>query len=258
MAYAQLDNGFWLNEKVDSVSDKAFRLYVRSISFSSSNQTDGFISERALKILDGTKALAESLVSATGSKSSFGLWERVEGGWRIHDFLEHNRSKEIRDNASSKASKAAAARWGNAQRDASSNAPSIAQEQAVSSPSSNATVQYSTVQNSTVSSRALLDDPQPEPEEIPIAVRELRDTVLSGIPAKFKHDELTVSEALLLAQDYAGENSEVIKAITAIRRRGLVAWPKAIRDEIAPARPVTKSTTLPAEMGPLFLREVKS
>ncbi len=236
MGYAQLDNGFWLNEKVDSVSDKAFRLYVRSISFASANATNGFISERTLKMLDGTKALADSLVNARGLKSTFGLWERAEGGWVIHDFLEHNRSKEARDKAAAKASNAATARWSNAPSNAPSIQSSTANDDAPSKAPSNATVQYReeqrrTVQSAAATSQAMLGD-----DALP-AMNEVAKLVYSSLPRKFQDDPLSWAECEQFGRDFEGRHADIAKAIEEVRRNQDFPFPRNLRAVLEPDRP---------------------
>jgi len=102
MGYARLDDSFWINEKVDALSDKAFRLYVRSISFASALNTDGIITKRSLRALEGTPAIAAQLVKA-------GVWDaRGDSVWEIHNYTVHNSSAEERKK---RAQSAANSRW---------------------------------------------------------------------------------------------------------------------------------------------------
>jgi hypothetical protein len=116
-AYFKLDLYFFEHPKVVDLSHSATVLYIASIAYANRRETDGFIARPVLRRLieldladpdcpthDG---LAAELVRA-------GLWVEVParpgsvrpdteprppdgpGGWRIHDFLDHNDSNEDR------------------------------------------------------------------------------------------------------------------------------------------------------------------
>jgi hypothetical protein len=98
-AYFRLDLYFFENPKVVDLSHAATVLYIASIAYANRRETDGYVAQPMLRRLvelddygDGPShhMLAEELVKA-------GLWEPVEGGWEIHDFLEHNESSQERD-----------------------------------------------------------------------------------------------------------------------------------------------------------------
>ena len=72
-------------------------LWLCGLTYCQDGLTDGFIPDMAIDSLGITKnarRLAEHLVTA-------GLWEKVDGGWRVHDYLEHNKPaisvREIKD-----------------------------------------------------------------------------------------------------------------------------------------------------------------
>jgi hypothetical protein len=83
----KLDDNLPLNPKVRRVSVAARWSYVASICYAGNSRTDGYVPCGALSLVDGTQRIASELVSA-------GLWETAPDGWRIHDYLKHNRSKE--------------------------------------------------------------------------------------------------------------------------------------------------------------------
>ncbi|MHB9857669.1 hypothetical protein [Streptomyces sp. YIM S03343] len=86
MPWVKLDDRFPTHRKVALVSDRAFRLYVSALCWSSENLTEGKILDRELPLvarIRGVKAAAKELEDAR-------LWDRIEGGWVIHDFLEYN------------------------------------------------------------------------------------------------------------------------------------------------------------------------
>lgn len=113
MTWVKIDDHLPTHPKVIGLSDKAFRLYVSSICFSSANQTDGEILPAALPALGGTPKLAAELVAVA-------LWDTSRKGWAVHDYLKWNRSKsrmdEIRGERSKAGSKSAAKRYGDVQQ----------------------------------------------------------------------------------------------------------------------------------------------
>lgn len=90
MTWVKLDDRFPSHRKVALLSDRAFRLHVSAICWCAENLTDGHIDERELALITrvrGVKATAQQLEDA-------GLWDRVDDGWVIHDYLDFNPSRE--------------------------------------------------------------------------------------------------------------------------------------------------------------------
>ncbi|WP_031514810.1 hypothetical protein [Streptomyces sp. NRRL F-5123] len=86
MPWVRLDDRFPSHRKVALLSDRAFRLHVSALCWASENLTEGKILDRELPVIArirGIKATAKELEAA-------GLWDRAEGGWTIHDYLEYN------------------------------------------------------------------------------------------------------------------------------------------------------------------------
>lgn len=86
MPWVKLDDRFPSHRKVALLSDRAFRLYVSALCWASENLTEGRILDRELPLVArvrGPKTVAKELEEAQ-------LWDRVEGGWMIHDYLEYN------------------------------------------------------------------------------------------------------------------------------------------------------------------------
>lgn len=93
MTWAKLDDAFPEHPKIDRLSDGAFRLHVQGICWSCKLLTDGFIPEdRVARLTPRYKAsqLKELLVVHPPHKHS--VWEQVDGGYRIHDFLAFQQS----------------------------------------------------------------------------------------------------------------------------------------------------------------------
>lgn len=92
MTYAQMHDGFFRNTKVKRAGNMAGWMWVASIGHANENLTDGFIPIEALNELSELDSkprlkLAAKLVEV-------GLWEKVDGGWMIHDFLKWNFTRE--------------------------------------------------------------------------------------------------------------------------------------------------------------------
>lgn len=90
MPWVRLDDRFPSHRKVALLSDRAFRLHVSAICWCAENLTDGHIADRELPLvarLRNVKATAKHLEDA-------GLWDRSDGGWFIHDYLDYNPSRE--------------------------------------------------------------------------------------------------------------------------------------------------------------------
>ena len=90
--YVQLVNGFYDNDKIrdlvrmgraDSVG-----VYCMALSLCGDRLTDGFVPRRAmLSNIGATPEQVQALVDE-------GMLEEVEEGWLIHDYADHNRTKE--------------------------------------------------------------------------------------------------------------------------------------------------------------------
>lgn len=89
--YVQLANGFYLNRKVRRLRrtmPSAIGAFVIMLSYCGDNLTDGYVdSDTAEFVLDITTQELDALQQA-------GLTESVDGGYIIHDYLEHNRSRQ--------------------------------------------------------------------------------------------------------------------------------------------------------------------
>lgn len=89
--YVQLANGFYLNRKVRRLRrtmPSAIGAYAIMLSYCGDNLTDGYVdSDTAEFVLDITVQELDALQQS-------GLIESVDGGYVIHDYLEHNRSRQ--------------------------------------------------------------------------------------------------------------------------------------------------------------------
>lgn len=90
MAWVKLDDQFTDHPKVIEAGPMASWLFVCGLTYCARLLTDGFIPSgqvRKLADLDGAPDLATHLVTV-------GLWERCEGGFLVHDYLEYQPSAE--------------------------------------------------------------------------------------------------------------------------------------------------------------------
>jgi len=89
--YVQLANGFYLNRKVRRLRrtmPSAIGAFVIMLSYCGDNLTDGYVDvDTAEYVLDVTGRELDALTDA-------GLLEPVDGGYLVHDYLTHNRSRE--------------------------------------------------------------------------------------------------------------------------------------------------------------------
>jgi hypothetical protein len=138
MPWVRLDDRFTEDPKVVEVGPLASWLYVSSIAYAARNLTDGFIPKAMVPRLadfteietlwpqlsshgvsnDGLTELTESLVSRLLCAE---LWQKTDGGFQIHNYLEYQPSREqvLKERA---ANKERQERHRNAKRNGVSNA----------------------------------------------------------------------------------------------------------------------------------------
>lgn len=90
MTWVKIDDKFPDHPKVIEAGPLAGWLYICGLAYANRYLTDGFVPERQVNRLcdvDGVDELATDLVRV-------GLWEIVEGGYQIHDYLEYQPSAE--------------------------------------------------------------------------------------------------------------------------------------------------------------------
>jgi hypothetical protein len=71
---------------IDVAGEAAAWLWVRSICYAARAYTDGFVPKG--KVIE--LARAKDVKRKTSALLSAGLWEEADGGYTVHDFLEHN------------------------------------------------------------------------------------------------------------------------------------------------------------------------
>lgn len=97
MSWGKFDDRTDENPKIAALSDRAFRAYFDAIMYSNRTETDGFLDDRTARRIAGTsKALKELQVprKAKPEKDPTPCWEPVDGGFRIHDYLDYQPSQK--------------------------------------------------------------------------------------------------------------------------------------------------------------------
>lgn len=86
----QVDGDFYDHPKSIGLSDAATALWTRAGSYSANKLTDGFLAEHVLQLLSRTPVeSAEELVTR-------GLWKRVKGGYRFHQWEDRGNLTKAR------------------------------------------------------------------------------------------------------------------------------------------------------------------
>jgi hypothetical protein len=109
MPWVRIDEGMPEHPKVAALPDAAFRLHIEGLCYCARMLTDGAIPEVIAQRL-GTKKACKDLVKS-------GLWKSEnDGGFRIHDYLDFQPSREDVEDRRNKRSQAgkrgAQSRWG--------------------------------------------------------------------------------------------------------------------------------------------------
>lgn len=89
MTWIKLDDTFPDDPKIVGLPDSAFRMYVWGLCYCAKHLTDGFIPKSALGLYVDSKRsrIGLRLVSER-------LWEEVDGGFQVHNYLAWQRSRE--------------------------------------------------------------------------------------------------------------------------------------------------------------------
>ena len=90
MAWVKVESSVSRNAKLLKAGPAPAWLWLCGLAYCQEGLTDGFIPTEALEFLGvqkNVKWMAERLVK-------FGLWEQVDAGWFVHDYLKHNKSAD--------------------------------------------------------------------------------------------------------------------------------------------------------------------
>lgn len=86
MAWVRIHDGAMTHPKVVGLSDKAFRLWVWGLSYAQQHLTDGLLL---------TAAIPSRVKRATADLIRVSLWEAHDVGFKIHDYLDWNDSRDV-------------------------------------------------------------------------------------------------------------------------------------------------------------------
>jgi hypothetical protein len=103
MGFVLVDDHWGGHPKVLATGLDGMGLHIWGLTYCNAHLTDGFVPHVALPGLRGVRTAATALERA-------GLWEPVEGGWRVHDYADYQWTRE--QIAARHARKAAAGRMG--------------------------------------------------------------------------------------------------------------------------------------------------
>jgi hypothetical protein len=89
MSWVRVDDGFSENPKILELDDRTFRIHVWALCYCARHLTDGLL---VLGVLRGCPLVTRkyTLDRVLGCLVGAGLWEPVEGGYLVHDYLVFN------------------------------------------------------------------------------------------------------------------------------------------------------------------------
>lgn len=87
---AWIDNRAWSHPKVVDLSDKAFRVWVNSVCYSSGYLTNGVLTKQQQSTVGSTPRVRAELQQA-------GLWDSLGPDIVIHDWDDHNGDRDRRE-----------------------------------------------------------------------------------------------------------------------------------------------------------------
>lgn len=89
MTWIKIDDGITEHPKCVDLTSAAWTLWLHGLAYCSRNLTDGYIPTAMLPRLSAVsnpRKVADALVNA-------GLWHRENGGYQVHDYCDHQRSR---------------------------------------------------------------------------------------------------------------------------------------------------------------------
>ena len=89
MPWAKIDDDAPTHPKMFRAGVEAFGFWVAGNCYCNKRLTDGFIAADALPLIFPSTSKRRSLIYAD-RLVEVGLWDRVDGGWNVHDFNEYN------------------------------------------------------------------------------------------------------------------------------------------------------------------------
>lgn len=114
MAWVRIDDSAPTHPKMLKAGPAACWLWVAGLCYSQRHKTDGFVP------VDSLSTLASVRFASSGARAlvDAGMWEPVDGGWRIHDYATYQQSKQTIEEkqARIKAARTEAGRQGGKER----------------------------------------------------------------------------------------------------------------------------------------------
>jgi DnaD/phage-associated family protein len=92
MAWARIDDKLLDNTKVREAGKDAAYLYLSGLIYASNQMTDGKIMDSALSLV-AFKGWIKNFERHADTLVRCDLWDRIEGGYSIHDYTEYNPTK---------------------------------------------------------------------------------------------------------------------------------------------------------------------
>jgi hypothetical protein len=86
MAWGRVDDSLAFHPKVMLAGNEAMGLWVRALSYSCQQLTDGYITDQMVTVMGGQMG-SQALVEC-------GLWHEVEGGYQFNDWADYQPSRE--------------------------------------------------------------------------------------------------------------------------------------------------------------------
>lgn len=102
--YISVEVDFFDHGKTTEVGEAVAFRHLRAMAWCHRHRTDGFLPRGSALAIVYSEATAKKLQKA-------GLWDRARGGWRIHDYLEHQPSKADLEASAEAGRIAAVERW---------------------------------------------------------------------------------------------------------------------------------------------------
>lgn len=134
MSWAKFDDRYDDHRKIKrawKANRGSIGLHAMAITYCTRHATDGIVDDDWLMERLPAKPERQKVLAVL---VDCGLFEQVDGGYRVHDFLEYNASKEARSDLRHAARNAARIRWEKADRTANGNAPRSAVAQYLTPP----------------------------------------------------------------------------------------------------------------------------
>ncbi len=88
MTWLKKDDDYPNHRKIRRLSDAAYRLHDTALHYAAHDESDGLIRHEDIDEMQHGKRLRRRISELVGAD----LWEEVDGGWLIHDFLDYNPS----------------------------------------------------------------------------------------------------------------------------------------------------------------------